>query len=111
MLKYGSTLSDVIAHRDSLVRERAELESVEERLDQAAAAAERALAEFDTSALALDSARSAAGEELATEVGGVLARLAMEGTRLEFQWQPRAEASSPLVRNGESVAFDAEGVD
>ena len=111
MLKYGSTLSDVIAHRDSLVRERAELESVEERLDQAAAAAERALAEFDTSALALDSARSAAGEELATEVGGVLARLAMEGTRLEFQWQPRAEASSPLVRTGESVAFDAEGVD
>jgi DNA repair protein RecN (Recombination protein N) len=111
MLKYGSTLSDVIAHRDSLVRERAELESVEERLDQAADAAERALAEFDTSALALDSARSAASEELATEVEGVLARLAMEGTRLEFQWQPRAEASSPLVRNGESVAFDADGVD
>jgi len=111
MLKYGSTLSDVIAHRDSLVRERAELESVEERLDQATDAAERALAEFDTSALALDSARSAASEELATEVEGVLARLAMEGTRLEFQWQPRAEASSPLVRNGESVAFDADGVD
>ena len=111
MLKYGSTLSDVIAHRDSLVRERAELESVEERLDQAADAADRALAEFDTSALALDSARSAASEELATEVEGVLARLAMEGTRLEFQWQPRAEASSPLVRNGESVAFDADGVD
>ena len=111
MLKYGSSLSDVIAHRDSLVRERAELESVEERLDQAAEAAERSLAEFDTSALALDSARSAAGEELATEVEGVLARLAMEGTRLAFQWQPRVEASSPLVRNGESVAFDADGVD
>jgi DNA repair protein RecN (Recombination protein N) len=111
MLKYGSTLSDVIAHRDTLVRERAELESVEERLDQAAAAAERALAEFDTNALALDSARSAAGDELATAVEGVLARLAMDGTRLEFQWQPRADASSPLVRDGESVAFDADGVD
>ena len=111
MLKYGSTLSDVLAHRDTLVRERAELESVEERLDQAEAAAEQALAEFDSSASALDSARSAAGDELAAAVEGVLARLAMDGTRLEFQWQPRNDASSPLTRSGESVAFDADGVD
>ena len=111
MLKYGSTLSDVLAHRDILVRERAELQSVEERLDQAETDAEQALAEFDSSASALDAARSAAGAELATAVEGVLARLAMDGTRLEFRWQPRADASSPLVRDGESVAFDAEGVD
>jgi len=111
MLKYGSTLSDVLAHRDILVRERAELQSVEERLDRAEADAEQTLADFDSSASALDAARSAAGAELATAVEGVLARLAMEGTRLEFRWQPRADASSPLVRGDESVAFDAEGVD
>ena len=111
MLKYGSTLSDVLAHRDTLVRERAELESVEERLDQAEAAAKQALAEFDSSASALDSARSAAGDEFATAVEGVLARLAMDGTRLEFHWQPRNDASSPLMRSGESVAFDEDGVD
>ena len=100
MLKYGSSLADVLDHRDNLIRERAELESVEERLDHAAAAAEEALAEFDTSAAALDAARSAAGEELATAVEGVLARLAMDGTRLEFQWQARIDASSPLMRSG-----------
>jgi len=111
MLKYGSSLSDVLSHRDDLVRERGELESVEERLDQAEAAAERALAEFDSSASALDSARSVAGIELATAVEEVLARLAMDGTRLEFQWQPKTDASSPLKRSGESVAFDAGGVD
>ncbi len=111
MLKYGSSLSDVLAHRESLLRERRELVSVEERLDHAKAEADRALAEFDTNAAALDAARSAAGEALATAIEGVLARLAMEGTRLEFQWQPRADASSPLVRDGVSVAFGADGVD
>ena len=111
MLKYGSTLSDVLAHRDTLIRERADLESIEERLDQAESAAERALVEFDSSASALDSARSAAGDELATGVEEVLVRLAMDGTRIEFQWQPRIDASSPLIRSGESVAFDEGGVD
>jgi DNA repair protein RecN (Recombination protein N) len=111
MLKYGSTLTDVLAHRDNLTRERAELESVEERLDHAAAAADRALAEFDRSAAALDSARLAAGAELAAAVEKVLARLAMDGTRLEFQWQPRIESSSPLLRSGQPVAFDPGGVE
>jgi DNA repair protein RecN (Recombination protein N) len=111
MLKYGPSLTDVLAHRESLLGERRELVSVEERLDHAKAEADRALAEFDTKAAALDAARCAAGEELATAIEGVLARLAMEGTRLEFQWQPRADASSPLVRDGVSVAFDADGVD
>jgi DNA repair protein RecN (Recombination protein N) len=111
MLKYGSTLSDVLAHREGLVVERAELESVEERLDQAAAAADDALAAFDSSAAALDAARSTAGAELAAAVEEVLARLEMGGTRLEFQWQTRADSSSPLKRSGESVAFDAGGVE
>jgi DNA repair protein RecN (Recombination protein N) len=111
MLKYGSTLAEVLTHRDGLIRERGELESVEERLDQASVEAERALTEFDSSAAELDHAREAAGAELAAEVEKVLGRLAMGGTRLGFQWQPRPEASSPLVRDGERVAFDADGVE
>jgi DNA repair protein RecN (Recombination protein N) len=111
MLKYGSTLSEVVAHRDKLVIERAELESVEERLDQAAAAAGDALAAFDSSAAKLDAARSAAGAELAAAVEEVLARLEMGGTRLEFRWQTRADSSSPLLRSREAVAFDARGVE
>jgi DNA repair protein RecN (Recombination protein N) len=111
MLKYGSTLSDVLAHRESLVIERAELESVEERLDQATAAADGVLAAFDSSAATLDAARSAAGTELAAAVEEVLARLEMGGTRLVLRWQPRADSSSPLLRSGEPVAFDAGGVE
>lgn len=110
MLKYGSTLADVLAHRDNLIRERTELESVEERLDQAAATADQALAEFDRSGAALDAARSTAGDALGTAVEEVLARLAMGGTRLEFQWHPRPDSSSPLLRDGEPVAFDVNGV-
>ena len=111
MLKYGSTLSDVVAHRDDLIRERKELESVEERLDQAEATANRMLGRFDTTAASLDAARSAAGDELARAVETVLASLAMSGTRLEFSWRPRLDASSSLIRDDESVAFDADGVD
>jgi DNA repair protein RecN (Recombination protein N) len=111
MLKYGSTLSDVLAHREKLVVERAELESVEERLDQATAAAADALTAFDDSAARLDAARRAAGAELAGAVEEVLNRLEMGGTHLEFQWQTRADSSSTLSRSGEPVAFDARGVE
>jgi DNA repair protein RecN (Recombination protein N) len=110
MLKYGGTLSDVLAHRNALVQERSELLSVEERLDAAQQAANTALWDFDASARKLDKARIAAGIELTAAVEDVLARLAMGGTRLEFRWQPRVDSSSPLSRDGERVAFDAGGV-
>jgi DNA repair protein RecN (Recombination protein N) len=111
MLKYGSTLSEVLAHRENLLRERSELESVEDLLEQAALRAERALAEFDRSAAALHEARTRAGIELTAAVEEVLASLAMGGTRLELQWQARADSSSPLSRNGEPVAFGSAGVE
>ena len=111
MLKYGSTLDEVLAHRDSLEAERSELDSVEERVEAAAAAAAGALQAFDTVARELDEARHQAGADFATAVGAVLSRLAMSGTRLEFRWQPRPDGASPLERNGQMVAFDGDGVD
>ncbi len=111
MLKYGSSLDAVLAHRDALDAERAELASVEERVADALATADRALAAFDRVAQALDSARREAGSEFAKAVAEVLGRLAMGGTRLEFRWQPRLEADSPLSRDGKTVAFDADGVE
>jgi DNA repair protein RecN (Recombination protein N) len=111
MLKYGSTLADVLTHHEKLLEERKELESVEERLDHAKTAADQALAAFDDNAAELDGARSAAATELASQVEEVLDRLAMGGTRLEFQWMPRADSASPLLRAGEPVAFDADGVE
>jgi len=111
MLKYGSSLDEVLAHRDELLREREELESVEERLGEAESAATEALAAYDRRAAVLDQARREAGSTLASAVEDVLVRLAMEGTRLEFDWQPRVVAGSPLVRDGQAVAFDQNGVE
>jgi DNA repair protein RecN (Recombination protein N) len=111
MLKYGSSLSDVLAHRDALEFERAELMSVEERVEEAAAAAGSALVAYDRAARELDEARHAAGAAFAKAAAEVLDRLAMGGTRLEFRWQPRPDAASPLVRDGQAVAFDADGVE
>jgi len=111
MLKYGSTLDDVLAHREELMLEREELESVKERLEEAETAASEALAEYDQSAAELDRSRRETAAELAAAVEEVLARLAMGGTRLEFAWQTRADAGSPLERDGREVAFDADGVE
>jgi len=111
MLKYGATMGDVRAHRDAILEERGDLESVEERLEDAEDAATRSLADFDRSARALDAARQKVGSTFASEVEKVLTRLAMADTRLEFSWQPRIDASSPLVRSGQPIAFDADGVE
>jgi DNA repair protein RecN (Recombination protein N) len=111
MLKYGSSLAEVLAYREDLIRERSDLESVEDLLEEAERTTNRALREFDASASALDAARSAAGSELTAAVEEVLARLEMGGTRLEFQWRARADASSPLTRDGVHVAFDGDGVE
>ncbi len=111
MLKYGSSLDEVLAHRDALDAERAELVAVEERVDEAAAAADRALHAYDRAAQALDVARREAAAEFAKAVSEVLGQLAMGGTRLDFRWQPRADAASPLSRDGHGVAFDADGVE
>ena len=111
MLKYGSTLQTVLGYREDLCEERDELELVEERLEEAAAAASAALAIFDEGAGELDGKRRTAGAELAAAVEQVLSRLAMEGTHLEFHWEARTEAASPLMRGETAVAFDGDGVE
>jgi len=35
----------------------------------------------------------------------------MVGTRLEFRWTLRPDSMSPLIRDGQPVAFDADGVE
>jgi DNA repair protein RecN (Recombination protein N) len=111
MLKHGGSLAELLERRERLLLERDELQSVEERLGEAEAAAAAALEEYDRAAAELDGARHSAGRELTAAVAEVLGRLAMGGTRLEFSWQPRADAASPLRRDGRAVAFDADGVD
>jgi DNA repair protein RecN (Recombination protein N) len=111
MLKYGEPLEKVLAHRQGLLDERAELERVEDRLEAAAAEAAAALVAFDAAARELDAARRTAGEELAAAIAAVLGQLRMSGTTLRFDWQARPDAASPLERDGVRVAFDADGVE
>jgi DNA repair protein RecN (Recombination protein N) len=111
MLKYGSPIDAVLEHRERIEAERAELEQVTDRLAAAERNAGAALAAYDAQARELDRARRAAGQALAEAVQGVLARLNMAGTRLEFEWRPRSDERSPLERDGAPVAFDGDGVE
>jgi DNA repair protein RecN (Recombination protein N) len=111
MLKYGEPLTRVLEHREALVAERVRLIGVEDQLEEAAGAADAALRRFSEAARKLDRARRDAGAQLARSAEEVLARLNMAGTRLEFRWGVRGDDSSPLLRNGEAVAFDAGGVE
>jgi DNA repair protein RecN (Recombination protein N) len=111
MLKYGSPLSAVIAHREALVEERSELDDVADRVTAAEKAAAEALAAYDRTARELDRSRRQAGATMLDGVSDVLEHLNMEGTRLEFEWAPRPDTASPLERDGERVSFDADGVE
>jgi DNA repair protein RecN (Recombination protein N) len=111
MLKYGSSLEQVLVHRQALLDERAELESVADRLEAAVGEAAAALAAFDEAARELEAARRQAGDELAAAIAAVLAVLRMSGTTLRFDWQARPDAGSPLERDGVRVAFDSDGVE
>lgn len=111
MLKYGEPLAEVLQHRARLVEERQRLEGVEDRLEKATAAADDALRRYADAAVRLDEARRSAGRRFADEVEEVLSRLNMAGTTIDFQWRAREDESSPLIRNGVAVAFDAAGVE
>ncbi len=111
MLKYGEPLAEVFEHRGALMTEKERLEEVEDRLEAAAGEATAALESYGEAAVRLDVVRSQTGDNLARMVEGVLARLNMVGTRLEFRWRPRIDDRSPLVRDGAGVAFDADGVE
>ena len=111
MLKYGSPVAKVLEHRLTLLADRDELAGVEDRLGTAEEAAKAALEDYDLVSAELDVARCEAGRSFAEAIVEVLEDLAMEGTTLDFRWQPRTEDGSPLTRDGVAVAFDHEGVE
>ena len=111
MLKYGSPLAQVHAHREALMAERGELRSLEDRLAEAERLAEQCLTEFAVAARELHSRRVAAGQEMLECAAAVLERLDMVGTQLLLRWSPVSDAGSPLEWEGARVAFDRDGVE
>lgn len=111
MLKYGGNLEEILRFRDKLLEERSRITDVEDRLEESAQRCRDKLQAYDALALGLQRAREKAALKMAGDLVGILGKLGMRGSRIEFRWAPRVDASSPLKRDGKGVVFDAEGVE
>ncbi len=111
MLKYGGTLEEVLEHGRRLRVERKDLEQVEDLLEKSRRETATALEVFDLAAQRLHEERLKASEVMAEKMSAVLERMDMAGIRLEFRWTVRPDATSPLMREGQSVAFGVDGVE
>jgi DNA repair protein RecN (Recombination protein N) len=96
--KYGPTLGDVVARRDGLRRELADLERADERLVELEERHQAARSAFVRAATELSEARRRSAVGLARTLEEQLAELAMERTRFEVRFEatplPEAEWST-----------------
>jgi DNA repair protein RecN (Recombination protein N) len=104
--KYGPTLSDVVAKRDALRRELADLEQSGERLEALRRQREERRQQYLAAATTLSKARRRAGKEFAERLEQMLATLAMERTRFEVRFDDRAD-EDPGDSRWRSDGFDA----
>ena len=93
--KHGPTLADVVAKRNALRRELADLERGDERLAELERGHAAARAAYVTAAGALGQERRRVASALARQLVGLLGELAMEQTRFEvrFHAEPLPEAA------------------
>ena len=104
--KHGPALADVIAKRDALRRELADLEGGDERVAELERASAAARAAYVTAAGALGSARRRAGPDFARQLERMLAELAMERTRFEVRFNADALPESAWSARGmDAVEF------
>ena len=99
--KYGPSLADVIARRESLRRDRSDLETGDERIAQLEAARVTARTAYLTAAQALSAARRRVAGRFAGELEQLLGELAMAQTRFEVRF------GEPLAEE----AWSARGID
>ena len=109
--KYGATLEEVVAYRETIGRERDELADLEGALRKATRAADEAFAAFHASALELSAARAAAAPRLAREVEAQLADLAFLSSTFHVELSRRAAPDGPFLAGDERVAFGPHGID
>jgi len=86
--KHGPGLSDVIARRDALRAEVAELEQGSDRVAAQEAARAQTASLYHAQATALSQARRAAAREFGRSMEDLLGELAMERTRFEVRFEP-----------------------
>jgi DNA repair protein RecN (Recombination protein N) len=91
MRKHGATSAEILAKRDAMAAELAELEGRETRVEELRRALDAARAEAEAVARKLTDARRAAGARLERAAGEALAELGMAGARITVSIQPRGE--------------------
>ena len=100
--KHGPALADVIAKRETLSRERADLERGDDRVRELEADAAAARDRYLAAARALSAARRQAAKTFARGIEAALGELAMEQTRFEVRF-----GDAPLAE----AAWSARGID
>jgi DNA repair protein RecN (Recombination protein N) len=106
--KYGGTLEEVLAYRERISRELANLEHADERRGEVARELEKAAADYRRAAEALSDRRREAAKKLEKLVRDEVALLGMEKARFEvdFAGLPSAGAGSPSATAGTSRGID-----
>jgi DNA repair protein RecN (Recombination protein N) len=109
--RHGGDLGQVLARRDEMAAELAELEGDAGNQDELQAQAEAALAEYREVALALSAARGGWGEALAARIETELKDLGLARARLAVRLERRRRAGSALLVDGEAIDFGRRGID
>jgi DNA repair protein RecN (Recombination protein N) len=109
--RHGGDLGVVLARREEMTAELAELEGDAGNQDELEARAAAVLAEVREAALALSAARRGWGDALAAGIEAELTDLGLGRARLAVHLARRRRAGSPLVVDGEPVDFGPRGID
>ncbi|HVH27312.1 MAG TPA: DNA repair protein RecN [Vicinamibacterales bacterium] len=106
--KYGPSLTDVIAYRDSCRAELRELQQGDDRLAELERQHSAAREQYLAAAQALSQARRRAAAKFASELQLSLADLALERTQFDARFSPAAPAAPG---DGLESSWTAEGTD
>jgi DNA repair protein RecN (Recombination protein N) len=109
--KHGGDSAAVLARRQEIEAELAELEGDDENREELAARTAAALEEYRKAALALSEKRQAWGKALVKQIEAELKDLGLARARLQVALERRRRAGSPLLLDGEPVDFGREGID
>jgi DNA repair protein RecN (Recombination protein N) len=109
--KHGGDTVAVLARRQEIEAELAELEGDAQNRDELEEKVAAALAEYRTAALALAQKRVEWGKALVESVERELGDLGLGRARLAVGLERRRRADSPLLVDGVAVDFGREGID
>jgi DNA repair protein RecN (Recombination protein N) len=109
--KHGGDTAAVLARREEIESELAELEGDDANREELEERVKAAFAAYREAALALSKAREAWGQALAGRIEGELKDLGLARARLAVSLERRRRAGSPLVLDGIETDFGRDGLD